>query len=311
MERYKVTKAGIGDLNTNTFTGSQDYDITEIGLRPFMLAYANDNFRDYTMLPIFPLRVFRHKSVFIRTDGKIKSPQDLKGKAVGTPGYSSTSLTWLRGIFKDEYGVAPEDIEWVVTRKDSSAGEAGKISQNEQIIPEGINLRQGTPGKDESELLISGEADALFHAAQPKAFTEGNPLVGRLFRDSRKTEQDYFLRTGIFPIMHAVAARKSLLEKHPELVKLIFDAYSESKKADYKFMQNLGWAFDSLPWYAQEFEETRKLMGDNFWPYGIEPNRKTLEKLFRYSYEQGVSSRQLKIEELFHPDSLELLDSIY
>jgi len=303
---YSFTTAGIGDLNTNTFLGPQDYDITEIGLQPFMLAYANDNFRDYILLPIFPLRIFRHKSIFIRTDGKIKTPQDLKGKSVGTPGYSSTSLTWIRGIFKDQYGVKPEDIEWVISSEDSSSKESGKISKNEQIVPKGISLREGTPGKDESDLLLSGEVDALFHAAQPKAFMDGNPLVGRLFPDSRKTEQEYYRNTGIFPIMHAIAVRKSLVENYPELVNSIFNAYSESKKLDYQYMRSLGWVYDSLPWYAQEFESTIGLMGKNFWPYGIEPNRKTLETLFRYSYEQGLANKELTIDELFHPSSIVL-----
>ena len=106
-------------MNTNIFSGPQTYDITEIGLHPFMLAHANDGFRDYTLLPIFPVRIFRHKSVFIRNDRGIKKPEDLIGKKVGTPGYSSSSLTWLRGIFKDEYGVNPEDIHWVISNKDS------------------------------------------------------------------------------------------------------------------------------------------------------------------------------------------------
>ena len=129
------TKSGIGDLNTNMFAGSQTYDVTEIGLHPFMLAYANDGFRDYTLLPIFPLRLFRHKSVFIRNDRGINKPEDLKGKTIGTSGYSSSSLTWLRGIFQDEYGVKPEDVNWVVSNKDSSTDASGKISKQEQVAP--------------------------------------------------------------------------------------------------------------------------------------------------------------------------------
>ena len=301
-------QAGIGDMNTSTFSGDQPYDITEIGLHPFMLAYANDNFRDYTLLPIFPLRIFRHKSVFIRNDRGINKPEDLKGKTIGTPGYSSTSLTWLRGIFQDEYRINPEDVNWVISNKDSSADAAGKISKQEQVNPEGVNIIMGTAGLDESELLISGEVDALFHAAEPKAYIDGNPLVERLFPDSRRVEQAYFSKTGIFPIMHAVAVRKSLLEKNPWLAEAIFNAYSESKTQDYAFMRKYGWVFDSLPWYGQELEETRDLMGENFWPYGIEPNQKSLETLFRYSHEQGLSSRELTIEELFHPSTLALIE---
>ncbi|MCK5839357.1 MAG: hypothetical protein KAG99_05880, partial [Bacteroidales bacterium] len=109
----------------------------------------------------------------------------------------------------------------------------------------------------------------------------------------------------IFPIMHAVAVRKSLLEDNPWLAQAIFDAYSEAKQLEYNYMKKLGWVYESLPWYGQELEETRTLMGENFWPYGIEANRKTLETLFRYSYEQGLSSRKLTIEELFHPSTFE------
>ena len=105
------------------------------------------------------------------------------------------------------------------------------------------------------------------------------------------------------------AFEKELVEQNPWIAKAIFDAYSTAKMLDYKFMMKIGWAYDSLPWYRQELEETMKLMGKNFWPYGIEPNRKTLETLFRYSYEQGLSSRELTIEELFHPSSLKLKEN--
>jgi len=274
-----------------------------------MLAFANNNFRDYSLLPIFPVRIFRHKSVFIRNDGKIQNPEDLKGKSVGTPGYSSSSLTWLRGIFQDEYGIKPEDINWVISNKDSSSKEAGEISRNEQVAPNGISITQGTVGLDESQLLLTGEVDALFHAAQPKAFMEGNSNIIRLFPDSRKVEQDYYTKTGIFPIMHAVAIRNKLLEDNPWLAKTVFKTYSKSKMLDFKFMESLAWVYDSLPWYAQELEITIKLMGENYWPYGIKPNRKTLETLFRYSFEQGLSNRQLTIEELFHPSSLKLKET--
>lgn len=303
------TKAAIGDINTNILSGPQSFDVTEIGLHPFMLAYANDNFRDYTLLPIFPVRLFRQKSVFIRNDRGINDPKDLIGKTIGTAGYSSTSLTWLRGIFQDEYGIRPEDVNWVTSNKDSSTEASGKISKQEQIAPKGISMKMGTPGLDESELLVTGEVDALFHAAEPKAYMEGNPLVVRLFADSKRTEQAYYKKTGIFPIMHVVAIKKVLIKDNPWIVKAVFEAYSKAKTMDYQFMKKLGWAYDSLPWYGQELESTVKLMGNNFWPYGIGPNRKALETLFRYSYEQGLSSKHLTIEELFVSTSLDLVEN--
>lgn len=301
---FTFKKDAIGDLNTNAFSGPQDYDVCEIGLHPFMLAYANEGFRDYTLLPIFPLRVFRHKSVFVRTDSGITSPEQLKGKKVGTPGYSSSSLTWMRGIFKDEYGLNPEDVEWIMSNKDSSKGAVGNISKQEQVAPDGITVKLGSAGKDESDLLLSGEVDALFHAAEPKAYAQGNPDVRRLFTNSKKTEQDYFKKTGVFPMMHTIAIRKSLLDENPWLAEAVFKAYSKAKAMDFVFMQKVGWAYDSLPWFAQEFEDTKKIMGDNYWPYGVEANRKALENLFRYSYDQGLAKTQLKVEDLFCKPSL-------
>ena len=301
--------AAIGDMNTDVFSGSQSREITEIGLHPYMLAYANEGFRDYSLLPVYPIRVFRHKSIFIRTDRNINKPEDLRGKKIATPGFSSTSLTWLRGIMQHEYGVKPEHIKWVVSAKDSSAGIAGKVSKQESVIPKGLSVSNGSEGKDESDLLESGEVDALFHAAEPRAYLQGHPKVARLFSDYRKTERDYFKRTGIFPIMHAVAIRNSTVKANPWLPEAVFNAYSEAKQLMYDQLRKMGWANISLPWVSQEIEETRKLMGENFWPYGIEANRKALESLFQYSYEQGLSSRKLTIEELFVPGSLKFKDS--
>jgi 4,5-dihydroxyphthalate decarboxylase len=293
----------IGDLNTHVFSGPRELEVTEIGLMPFILAYANEGFRDYSLIPVYPLRLFRHKSVFVHVDRGIERPEDLKGKRIGTPGYSSTSLTWIRGFMQHEYGVKPEDLEWIVSAQDSSAEDAGAVSKQESIVPEGISIRAGPEGKDESDMLVDGDVDALFHAAEPKAFTAGHPKIKRLFADPRATERDYFARTGIFPIMHAVAIRNDVIDAHPWLPEAVFNAYSRAKQMQYEAMGEQ-WIFGTLPWFGQEFEETRELMGKNFWPYGIDANRKTLDALLQYSYEQGLATKRLTAEELFHPSSL-------
>jgi 4,5-dihydroxyphthalate decarboxylase len=298
----------IGDMNTHIFSGPQTRAVTEIGLHPFMLAYANDGFRDYTLIPVFPLRVFRHKSIYIRTDRGIKKPEDLRGKRIATPGYSSISLAWIRGIVQDEYGVTPEDVHWVISASDSSAKASGGPSQLENILPKGLSTSMGPAGKDESDLLESGEVDALYHAAEPRAYIEGHPKVARLFPNSRATEQAYYSKTGIFPIMHAVAIKKDVLEKNPWLINAVFNAYSQAKQLTYDYLTKSAWYKTSLPWVSQELEDTRALMGKNFWTYGIESNRKTLDTFFRYSYEQGLCNRTLSIEELFHPSSLHLTE---
>lgn len=305
--RVEFETGRIGDLNTHVFSGPRTLDVTEIGLTPYILAFANEGFRAYSLIPVFPLRLFRHKSIFIHVDSGIDDPTQLKGKRVGTPGYSSTSLTWIRGMLQDEYGVRREEIEWVVSAEDSSAVNAGATSKQENVFPEGLRVAIGPPGKDESDLLIERHVDALFHAAEPRAFVEGHPEVRRLFADPRLAERDYYARTGIFPIMHAVAIRSDLVSRHPWLPKAIFDAYSESKALAYSDMRRR-WFLRTLPWFAQELAATEELMGDNFFPYGIEANRQALDTLFRYSHEQGLASRRLEIEEPFVPSTLALAE---
>lgn len=305
---YTFEQTGIGDVNSDVLSGSQTWDVTEIGLHPYMLAYANEGFRDYALLPIYPLRVFRHKSIFIRTDRGINKPADLRGRTIATPGYSSTSLTWIRGLLQDEYGISPQDVEWVYSRKDSSADVAGKVSAQENVFPNDISIRPGPEGVDESDLLSTGEVDALFHAAVPRAFIEGHDKIGRLFPDSRTTEQAYYRKTGIFPIMHAVAVRRQLLDENPWLANAIFKAYCQAKSAAYQQMGALGWAADMLPWYGQELEQTREVMGANFYSYGMGANRHILDTLCRYSHEQGLCSRRLKVDELFHSSGMDLVE---
>jgi len=299
--------SSVGEMNTHIFTGPQTRAVTEVGLHPFMLAYDNDGFKDYTLIPVFPLRTFRHKSIYIRTDRGIKKPEDLRGKRIATPGYSSSSLVWIRGIVQDEYGLTPKDVHWVIAAKDSAGKVSGGPSKQENVVPKGLSTSIGPAGKDESDLLESGEVDALFHAAVPRAFTEGHPKVARLFPNSRATEQAYYSKTGIFPIMHVVAIKKDVVEKHPWLIEAVFNAYSQAKQSAYDYLTKSAWYKTTLPWVSQELEDTRALMGKNFWTYGLmESNRKALDTFFRYSYEQGLCSRTLSIEELFHPSSLHL-----
>ncbi len=302
--KYEVS--GIGQLNNHAFFGSQTRDVTEIGLIPYILAYANDEFRDYELLPIPVLRLFRHKSIFIRTDRGIKTPADLRGKKVATVGYSSSGLTHVRGILQEQYGVKPGEIEWIAVQKDSAANLTGGVSAWEKVRPEGVTITDAPEGEDESTLLISGKVDAILHPADPKVYQDRNPIVERLFKDHRTVERNFYKETGMFPIMHTVAIRKETAKANPWLAKAVFEAYSQAKFNDYHYMRKLGWAMDSLPWYGQEFNETRELMGDNFYPYGLKASKSSYEAAFRYTYEQGLSERLVTLEEMFEKSTLDL-----
>ncbi|MCH9656612.1 MAG: ABC transporter substrate-binding protein [Planctomycetes bacterium] len=297
--KVKFETSPIGELNQHIFSGPGTRDVTEVGLIPYLLAYCNDGFRDYQMLPIFVLKVFRHKSIFIRTDRGINKPEDLRGRKVATVGYSSSGLTWVRGILQDEYGIKPEEIQWVMTAKDSASKQTGGASKWEKVLPAGLSITQAPQDKDESDLLLEGSVDAIFHPAEPQAYIDGHPKVDRLFPDSRKVESAYFKKTGIFPIMHMVAIRRKLAMAEPWLPKAVFDAYSHAKQLDYAEMKRIRWAYSSLPWFGQEFKETQSLMGQDYYSYGIKKNQKALETVFRYIHEQGLAKRKLTIAEVF------------
>lgn len=299
----------IGPLNNHAFFGPQKRDVTEIGLIPYILAYANDEFRDYTLIPIPVLRLYRHKSIYVRTDRGINTPADLRGKKVATVGYSSSGLTHVRGILEEQYGVKPNEIEWVSVQKDSGANLTGGVSAWEKVRPDGVSITDAPEGEDESTLLISGQVDAILHPAEPKVYQDRNPIVARLFKDHRTVEKELYKETGMFPIMHNVAIKKTTLKANPWLAKAVFEAYSKAKFEDYKYKQSMGWVMDSLPWYGQEFNETAELMGPNFYPYGLEVSKASYEAALRYTYEQGLSKRLVSLDEMFDESSLNLVEN--
>jgi len=305
---FEVTS--IGPLNIHAFYGPQTRHVTEIGLIPYILAFANGDFRDYSLLPIPVLRIFRHKSIWVRTDSGIDKPADLKGRKVATVGYSSSGLTHVRGVLQDEYGVSPEDIQWVSTKKDSAANLTGGVSGWEQVRPDGVDIVDAPADMDESDLLLAGEVDAIFHPAEPRVYQQRNPAVRRLFEDFRSVEQDYYKRTGIFPIMHSIAIRRDVMEANPWLPKAVFEAYSKAKAINLDHMQKLGWAYDTLPWYGQEFNDTVALMGKNMYPYGYEVSASSYDTALRYLYEQGLSNRRVTLEEIFAPSVRNLAEQV-
>ena len=264
---------------------------------------------------MFISRIFRHRNLYVHTEAGIEKPSDLRGKRVGTPGYGSSANTWIRGLLRDEYGVKHDEIQWIETTKSSDLGpvtggggfSAFEGDSSPYFLPDDFPLVQGPPGVDESELLLSGGCDALIAPITPKAFQEGNPKIRQLFRDAPAAERAYFKKTGVFPIMHAVAIRTDAIEADPGLPKAVFEMYRQAKQLAYANMETTTSLKITLPWVSQELEETRELMGRDFWRYGIEANRKELELIMRYTHEQGMVKRRGQFEEMFAPSTLSLL----
>ena len=294
-------------MNKTTFGPEQKYEVIEIGLIPYISRYINEDFRDYTLIPVFISRTFRHRNIYVHADSGIETPEDLKGKRIGTPGYGMSANTWIRGMLLDEYGVKADDFQWIESDK-SSDGKELNSGFAKYYFGEDFPLAKGPEGVDESELLLSGQCDALITAITPKAYLDENPKIRQLFPKAREVETAYFRKTGMFPIMHAIAIKKTVLEQNPWLAKAVFEMYSEAKDIAYQNLASTTVVRTSLPWAKDEYESTVELMGDNYWKYGIEANRKELEAIMRYVYEQGLVKRQVPFEELFDTSSLSLTE---
>jgi 4,5-dihydroxyphthalate decarboxylase len=301
--------SNIYTLNDLAFGPKKTYELTELGLIPYVTKYINDGFRGYIPIPVFISRTFRHRNIYVHVDSGIEKPEDLRGRKVGTPGYGSSANTWVRGMLNDQYGIAAADMQWIEARKSSdikgtvsSANGGGSRYQ----LPDDFPLVQGPSGVDESELLLSGGCDALITPITPRAFMEGNPKIHQLFAPIKSAEQKYYRDTGLFPIMHVVAVRKDAAKEMPWLPAAAFRMYSEAKQAAYANLATTTVLRTSLPWVTEEYEETRQLMGDDYWRYGIESNRKELEAVMRYTYEQGLVKEHGRFEEMFHPNTVGL-----
>jgi 4,5-dihydroxyphthalate decarboxylase len=292
-------------VNAGVFGPSRKYNISEVGLIPYIAKFANEDFRAYTLIPVFISRIFRHRNIFVRADSGIKKPEDLRGKRVGTTHYGSSACTWIKGFLEDQFGVKPGEMHWVEADKGS---DGSTPKPQEYFLPENFPLEKGPKGVDESELLTSGKVDALILPITPKAFSDGDPMVQRLFPDLRAVETAYYKKEGVFPIMHAVAVQRDLADKNPALLQSIFEMYSKAKQAAYDDLETTTSLKVTLPWATAELEDTRALMGDNYWPYGIKANRKELEAVMRYMHDQGLTKRRVGVEEIFHPATLDFME---
>jgi len=295
---------GIYDLNAQAFGPEKPYEVAELGLIPFVSQYINNDFRDYVLIPVFISRTFRHRNVFVHVDSGIEKPEDLRGKRIGTPGYGMSATTWIRGFLLDVYGVKADEMRWIETTKSSDKGNLN-AGFGKYYFPDDFPIEKGPPDVDESELLLSGGCDALITAITPKAYEDGNPAIRRLFADVKTTEQQYYEDTGLFPIMHAIGIRTDVAKEKPWLPAAVMKMYSDAKQIAYDNLASTTVLRTSLPWALDEYEETVKLMGDDYWRYGIEANQTELEAIMRYTYEQGLVKRKMGFESLFHPSTLD------
>jgi 4,5-dihydroxyphthalate decarboxylase len=271
----------------------REFDVSELSLSTYTVLRGRGE--PLVAVPVFPSFSFRHSSIFVGAAAGIAAPKDLIGKRVGVPKYHMTAAVWIRGMLEDEYGVAPKDVHWF------EGGEGSLVKEVDVTLPPDVRRESVPAGRNLGDMVAAGELDAFVGARRPAAFGE---RVRRLFPDFRRVERAYYEKTGIFPIMHTLVLKEELARQHPWLPRSLYDAFVEAKRLAYQRLQFTAALPVSLPWLVAEAEETKALMGDDPFPYGVDRNRKTLETLAGYTYRQGLAPRRLKVEEMFWESTL-------
>lgn len=269
----------------------EEFDVCELSLVAYLV--ARDNGKAYTAIPVFPHRRFRHGYVYKRTGCGIEQPADLNGKRVGLDTLQNSAGLWMRGILADHYGVDLKSIEW--------------WCQEEEDVPfqpaAWMNVKRVPKGKDIDRMLQDGELEAAIYPETLPSIRARSPKVGLLFPDTKKAEADYYAKSGVFPIMHTVVIRNEILNAHPWAAISTVQAFQKAKELCYQRMRdprNL-----ALAWARESIEEQQAVLGKDPWPYTLEDNRKALEAVVRYAFDQGMIRKRPEVEELFFPPSLQ------
>ena len=274
------------------FLSYREFDVSEISFAKYASLISQGD-ESLTALPVFPMRIARHSSIYIRQDGPVQKPSDLTGRRVGLPEWAQTSAVYTRGFLVHQYGLDLSRIEWL----QAGVNQPGRKEKVALKLPPGVKLTP-RPETSLSEMLVSGEIDAAITAHPPDCFHDGHPNIRRLFEDFMEVEKRYVQETGIFPIMHSMAIRKELVNQNPWIAMNLLAAFEEAKRRSIDRALFVGSCFP-IPWGYELARRAQELLGKDYWPYGIDANRTTLDAFLQYAFEQGVCHRRVAIDELF------------
>ncbi|MDE3819662.1 ABC transporter substrate-binding protein [Sinorhizobium meliloti] len=276
------------------------FDVCELSLSSHTLRTSRGD-APYTAIPAFVSRAFRHTGIIVRADSGITEPGQLKGRRVGLPEWQLTANVWIRALLEEEYGVRPQDIHWVR----GGLEEPGRVEKVKLDLPAGVKIEEIGPNDTLRDMLSDGRIDAFIGPRAPTNFVPGNPDLRWLFADPTAEAERYFKKTRIFPIMHVIGIRKSLAERHPWLPVAVYKAFVQSKAVALEQLSETSATKVTLPFVEEQLRRARSLMGDDYWPYGIEKSRHVLEYFLEAHHRQGISKRRVAVEELFHPSAME------
>jgi 4,5-dihydroxyphthalate decarboxylase len=273
------------------FTKFREWDASEMSFGK-TVSLMSQPAPDVVPIPVFPSRVFRHSAIYIGAKSGIREPKDLEGRKVGIPEWAQTAGIYVRGLLAHEYGVDLARISW----HQAGVHQPGRVEKVKLDLPQGVRIT-AVPDKSLAQMLASGELDAVISARDPGGV--------RLFQNYQETEEAYFRKTGIYPIMHVIVLRREAYERDRWIAMNLFKAFEESKRESMARLVEIGLSHVPMPWLAEHARRWRELAGENFWPYGIDANRRTLDAFVQYAFEQGVTPRRLEVEALFAPETRE------
>jgi 4,5-dihydroxyphthalate decarboxylase len=251
----------------------------------------------FVAIPVALSKIFRHDCLYVRPGANIRTPQDLKGKRVGTTQYGSTGLVFIKGMLAHDYGVQADDIHWFIGGLDAP-------TQRPLLpldLPGSVKIDFLPDGQTLEAMMAAGELDALFSLYLPDSFIRGEPHIVRLFKDPKQIAQDYYRRTRIFPIMHTVVIREDVYARDPWVAQSLYDAFCAARDVATHGLYDTDALHLTLPFLIDHVEETWRVFGKDFWSYGLEPNRPTLAAIGQYVHEQHLSPRVVAPDELFAP----------
>lgn len=277
------------------FLRFREWDVSEFSMAGYVSLIASGD-RSLVGLPIFPSRVFRHSSVYVRA-GEISAPAALRGRRIGIPEWAQTATVYSRAVLVHEWGVPLTEVDWV----QAGTNQPGRREKARVTLPDGVRLTR-EPGRSLDEMLLAGDIDAIFSAHPPASFEVGDPRVVRLLDDPAACEREYGERTGIVPIMHLVVVRRDVVERDPWVVPSLMSAFAQARSASLAHLRRgPGGPGSRVPllWTDTALAATEAVFGGEAWPYGVESNRVTLEAFLGWCHEQGVTARRLEVEELF------------
>jgi 4,5-dihydroxyphthalate decarboxylase len=271
----------------------KEFEISELSMSNYISLVARGDC-PFIAIPVFLSRVFRHGYIFINTNSGIKTPKDLIGRRGGVPEYSQTAAVMARGLLEHEYDVRPNQIEWIQGRKDRMGLK----------LPADVHMTQAPEDGNLSDMLERGDIDFLVTGNNPDSFRRGAPHVQRLFPNYRELERDYYRRTKIYPIMHTVVIRRDIYDRDPWVAMSLYNAFCAAKDLCCRLLLETGSPKATFGWLQAMIEEEQAVFGKDWFPYGVAPNRPSLEALLQYAHEQGLARRRMAIDELFAPSTL-------